>query len=154
MTRTRAVVSTVRRYLHLAVGTLLTFVAVYFLYQEVDVREVWAILWQANGWFIGFAVISMGIQTVSKTIRWQVLLGKARHSVTFSQVLSVLLIGQMLNTFIPMRVGDLARVHLLGIQGPGRSHTLGTIVLEKSVDMLCYALLFFCSPFWCRFRFG
>ena len=57
-------------------------------------------------------------------------------------MLSVLLIGQTLNTILPVRIGELSRAYILGGLGPGKLFILGTIVLEKTLDMLCYVLLF------------
>jgi uncharacterized protein (TIRG00374 family) len=54
----------------------------------------------------------------------------------------VLLVGQLLNTIFPARLGDLARAYVLGGMGPGRTYVLGSIVLEKMLDSLAYITLF------------
>jgi uncharacterized protein (TIRG00374 family) len=47
----------------------------------------------------------------------------------------ILLIGQMGNSFLPMRLGDVGRAVLLGPQATGGSTAvLGTIVVEKALD--------------------
>jgi hypothetical protein len=48
----------------------------------------------------------------------------------------------MLNLLLPVRAGDISRAVMVGGMGPGRVYTFGTVVLEKVIDMLCYALLF------------
>jgi len=50
----------------------------------------------------------------------------------------------MLNTLLPARLGEVQRAYTIGGLGPGRTYTLGTVALEKILDLLAYAGLFLC----------
>ena len=67
---------------------------------------------------------------------------KPENECLYSQLLKALLVGQMLNTIYPMRIGDFSRAYVIGGIGPGRVFTMGTILLEKLLDMFSYSLLF------------
>ncbi len=125
-------------------GTLLSALALGFLAREVDLREAARALRQAHAGFVLAAVGGTTLHMVAKGERWKVLLGERGASLPRREVMRVLLIGQMLNTFIPIRAGDVARVYLIGGLGPGRAFTLGSLVVEKGADLLSYAALFFC----------
>ncbi|MBA3533501.1 MAG: flippase-like domain-containing protein [Ardenticatenales bacterium] len=135
-------------YLRLGVGTALTLLTLYILVREVDLQVVGRLLVQAERGAVLVALLTVLVNVLGKAARWRVLLGPAGKQIPFGQTLSVLLIGQMLNTLLPIRVGDLTRAHLIGSRGPGRSFTMGTIILEKASDLLCYALLFLLLLLW------
>jgi uncharacterized protein (TIRG00374 family) len=133
---------------------LLAAIALYLILRDLDYQGVWATLLQANVGLVLLALASIATNVVGKTIRWKVLMGQAGEQVPLSRALSGLLIGQMVNTLLPMRAGDVTRAYVVGGLGPGRTFTLGTIVLEKVIDMLCYTALFFCSCSACQSRTG
>lgn len=134
--------------LRLAVGLLLTGLTLFFLLQEIEWPAVRATLLAADPGWVGLTLVAIFLNVLGKAARWKLLLGPAGRSVPFRSAFGAILIGQMLNTLLPMRVGDLTRAHLVGQQGPGRSFTLGTIVLEKAADLLCYLFLFLLLPLW------
>jgi uncharacterized protein (TIRG00374 family) len=73
--------------------------------------------------------------TAAKAARWQLLLRPCCKQIGGMHVLRVLLIGQMGNSFLPARLGDLARAALLGPQAAGGFlAVLGTILVEKTLD--------------------
>lgn len=78
----------------------------------------------------------MLVTTYAKSARWAALAGLGQRAGW--SLLPALVIGQLLNTLIPARVGDLARVVVGdGATGLGKAFLLGTVVLEKLVDGLC-----------------
>jgi glycosyltransferase 2 family protein len=133
---------------------LLAALALYLILRDLDYQAVWTTLIQADVGLVLLALASIATNVAGKTIRWKVLMGRAGQQVALSRALSGLLIGQMVNTLLPMRAGDVTRAYVVGGLGPGRAFTLGTIVLEKVIDMLCYTALFFCSCSACPSRPG
>jgi glycosyltransferase 2 family protein len=131
------------RVVRVGAGTLLGGVFFYLALRHADYREVGATLARAKVWYVGLALVSVAINTVAKAARWKTLIGSAGQALPFSRVLGMHLVGQMLNKFLPARVGDLTRAYVVGGMGPGRTFALGTVVLEKLLDMLAYVLLFF-----------
>ncbi|MGH2544947.1 MAG: lysylphosphatidylglycerol synthase domain-containing protein, partial [Ardenticatenaceae bacterium] len=133
---------TLLAHVHLVLSTVLTALALYLIMREGAYRDMAALIQQADVWWVILALISVGVNTVSKALRWQVLLGDGRLLIPFPRTFAALLIGQMLNTLVPVRIGDVARAFLVGSLGAGRAFILGTVALEKVIDLLCYSLLF------------
>jgi hypothetical protein len=121
----------------------LTGIVLYFSLRDVDLRVVWGTLGRTDLGYLTLALISMAVNTWGKAARWQVFLGEPGRRVGFRHLLVSLLVGQTLNWFLPGRLGDLGRVYLVGTSGIGRSYALATVVLEKILDLLLYAILFF-----------
>jgi hypothetical protein len=130
------------RYLRLLLGVVISLVCIYLASQGVDYGSVWATLAETNGWWLGLAVLSVIVNTCGKAIRWKVLMGETGQRVHFLQALRLILIAQMLNNVIPIRVGDLSRAYLAGELGVSKSFVLGTVALEKVLDMVLYVALF------------
>ena len=124
-------------------GIGISLFALFLAGKDVNIHEVWGILKEAVPGYVILAVGSVLISNLSKILRWRVLLGSANRKVGLLQLAAALMIGQLVNLFLPGRVGELSRVLLIGRGvGQGRTFILGTIVLEKWVDVLAYALLF------------
>ena len=123
-------------------GLIIGGLSLYLAVRDVDLLRVGVILSGVGLGFVGLALLSVAINTWSKAARWGVLLGEAGRHISTIQLTTSLLVGQMLNLLLPVRVGDISRAVMVGGMGPGRVYTLGTVVLEKVIDMLCFALLF------------
>jgi uncharacterized protein (TIRG00374 family) len=84
---------------------------------------------------LGLSLGTVLLTTGAKAARWGVLLRNLGAEVRGWRILRVLLIGQMGNSFLPARAGDVGRIVLLGPQTPGGSAAvLGTIIVEKALD--------------------
>lgn len=130
----------------MVVGVGLSGLFLYLALRNVDFRGVLATLTSANLFFVAVTLGCVAINTIAKGIRWQILLGgemQQKPPIPLSTALSLHLVGQMLNKFLPARAGDVFRAYVVGGMGPGRAFALGTVVLEKLLDMLSYLLLFF-----------
>ena len=72
---------------------------------------------------------------VVRAARWRVLLAPIRI-VPLPATLSYLLIGYLANDVLPARLGELVRTHYMGDrQGLSRATVLGTVVVERVVDI-------------------
>jgi glycosyltransferase 2 family protein len=124
-------------------GIVLSGVFLYLALRNVDFRGVWETLSGANFLFVGLTLVNVAINTIAKGVRWQTLLGVGGRAIPLRTILSLHLVGQMLNKVVPARAGDFTRAYVVGGMGPGRVFALGTVVLEKLLDMISYLLLFF-----------
>ena len=129
------------RALRIGVGLTLSGAFLYLAARDVDFAEAWQTILEARAAWVALALISVAANTLGKAIRWKALLGPTGKALPLGRLLAALLAGQMLNNLSPVRVGDLSRVVQVGGMGPGRSHTLGTVAIEKLLDLLAYALL-------------
>jgi len=110
-------------------------------FRGVSLSQIVTALSQANPAGVVLAVGAVLATTAAKAARWQALVGARGQHLPLSRYFAVLIIGQTLNAILPGRTGELARAYLLGEPGVGRTYTLGTIVVEKSVDGLMLLLL-------------
>lgn len=124
--------------LGIGLSALFLFVAV----RNVALRDVQIALGQANIVYIFLALVVGLINMLGKALRWKILLGESGKRIPFVRVLASLVVGQMLNMLLPARAGDLSRAYVIGRMGPGSLFVVGTIVLEKLLDMIMYATLF------------
>lgn len=76
-----------------------------------------------------------------KALRWQWLYGSAVPSRPWSTHFAILIISQMLNLVIPIRLGEVARLGLMRQEERPVGVTFGTIVVEKALDMLALGLI-------------
>ena len=129
-------------YFRLSVGLLVSALTLYLALRNVTFSEVWAAISQADFRFIVLAFLCVVVTNLAKTYRWRVLLGEAGKRVPLLELLKALLVGQMLNTLYPLRIGDISRAYVIGGIGPGRFFTMGTVLLEKLLDMFSYSILF------------
>lgn len=126
----------------LILGVVISGLALALSLSNISLTHIQVTFSQVNLWLLMLALASVALNTAGKTWRWQVLLGSEHAHIGFWQLLHALLIGQMLNTILPSRVGDVSRAYMVGAAGPGWAYTLGTVVIEKFIDLVCYALLF------------
>lgn len=130
------------RWLRVVVGILISGLAIYLALKNVDLPQIWDSIKKIRLVYVLFGLLSVSINNLSKSIRWKVLAGQPGKDITQAKYFALFLVGQMLNTIFPGRIGDLGRAYVLGGLGPGRTYILGTIVIEKVIDSLSYTMLF------------
>ncbi len=132
------------------VGIFVSGMVLVYLFRNIDLRETWAVLRKTQLGFVGIGLLSVGVSNICKVLRWKVLLGTTGREIGFASLLGAVLSGQLLNALIPGRVGDFARAFMVGEEG-GRLFILGTIALEKLIEMLAFAILFLSLLFFVPF---
>lgn len=90
---------------------------------------------------VTIAVASVILVAAAKALRWQWLYGSAGLDRPWSTHFSILMIAQMLNLVIPIRLGEVARLGLMRQEGRPVGVTFGTIVVEKGLDLLAVGLI-------------
>ena len=97
-----------KRRLQLAVGLLISAVAVWFSMRDVDPSAVWQALRGAN--YLGFvaAVASTVIGFWIRALRWRSLIAAPRR-LSLEGLFSATMIGFMANNVLPLRLGEFVR---------------------------------------------
>ena len=119
-----------------AAGVAVSIVALWLVLRSVDLQETADVLrtadWRWIAALVGFLCIDLAI----RTLRWQRLLAPIA-AVPYRHTLGYLLAGYLANNILPARIGELVRSHYAGDrEGISRSTTLGTIVVERVVDLV------------------
>ena len=124
-------------------GTALSILLLALAFRGIDFPELWDTLARVN---YGLVLVAVGIiiaTAMAKTARWQLLFYPRHRQRRYGKLLAILFIGQMVNIVIPARLGELARAYLVGeIEGESKALALGTIAIEKAVDLLMVLFLF------------
>jgi uncharacterized protein (TIRG00374 family) len=118
------------------IGVAISLVALWLVLRSVDLQQTAEVLRTADWRWIavlgGFLCVDLGV----RALRWQRLLAPIAR-VPYLHTLSYLLVGYLANNVLPARLGELVRSHYAGDrEGISRSTTLGTIVVERVVDLV------------------
>jgi uncharacterized protein (TIRG00374 family) len=118
------------------IGVAISIVALWLVLRSVDLAATAEALrsadWRWIAVLLGFLFVDLGI----RAWRWQRLLVPIAP-VPYLHTLAYLLVGYLFNNVLPARLGELVRSHYAGDrEGISRSTTLGTIVVERVIDLV------------------
>lgn len=123
-----------RGWLPILLGALVSGGAILLLFSQVDLEEFFDHLRNADQTYILGMILLYPVAIVVRAIRWQVLL---REPMSFWRAMHIQNIGFMLNTLLPLRLGEVARVLLMSRepkQGAGAG--LSALTLERLLDVI------------------
>ena len=127
--------------LRILVGLGISALIIGVLLWEIDPGRVAAVLAQSRWQLLPLALVPFGVDLTLRTIRWHVLLAREPRP-GYRMTFAYLVIGYLANNILPARLGELVRAHLLGTrEGVGRSRALGSIAMERGLDVVAAALL-------------
>ncbi len=116
--------------------------------RQVDLERAWDILKQVRGEWVIAALISVVLNHLLKTWRWQYIAASPDFRLSFRNAFASLMVGQWLNALLPLRIGDIARAYLVAEDNRVRVNALGTIGVEKYLDLaMLFSLLALCLRF-------
>ena len=126
-----------------------------WLLGRIDLLRAGRLLREANaGWLLlaGVFTISMPFCT---TFRWLGVLRAQDQAarLPFRKALRAVMTANVLNSFMPSKAGDLAKAVYLRKQG-GLSYGVGTVLLERMVDLCVLGMLGLLGWIWSGARWG
>lgn len=132
----------------ITLGILTGIILLYLATRDADINGILSVLDNVDPSPIVLGVIILCFNLFLKTYRWYILLN---YSVPKTKVFAALSIGYLVNNLLPARLGELARVYLVGRrEKAGLINTLGTIIVERVLDtaslLLFFAGLIFTLP--------
>jgi glycosyltransferase 2 family protein len=117
----------------------------WYVVSQITLAAVWQAITLANPVYIALALMVFLATLMAKAWRWQLQFMPRTERPSFSASFWAMMLGQFVNTAVSfMRLGELARVYALYEQtGISKLKSLGTLVVEKSLDliMLCLTLV-------------
>ncbi len=120
---------------------VLAGVFLYVAFRGKDINELWHSLVDVHwSWFILLFSGSAASHLI-RAWRWKYLLAPIKNDVSLRNAFSVTMIGYLINNVVP-RLGEFVRPFALKkLEGISKSATMGTIVLERLLDLVSFALV-------------
>jgi len=132
------------------IGIIFSLIFLILALRGVDLKMTATTLRGTNILILCAAACCFVFSTAAKAFRWRILL-VSRRTPSFMRAFLILSIGLMVNAFLPARLGEFARAYLMGeAEADSKIYVLGTIVLEKVVDLLFLLLSLFMLLLWMR----
>ena len=124
------------------VTAVLIGAGLFYIWQRVDMREMWHILSQADPVYITLTLLILLLTLGVKAWRWQILLTSGDKRPSLSPLFWALMLGQYVNLLVPvLRLGEIARIFAINSQtAVSKSRALGTLVVEKFMDLALLGL--------------
>lgn len=137
-------------WLRLVLSLALSGLGLWFVTRDASLTEMWAAFRRADVGYVLLGLAVIAVTMVAKAWRWRLLYRPRREAPPFSHLFWALSLGQLVNTAVPFfRLGEVARVYDLSQQTQSsKAQGLGTLVVEKVLDLMMLALtLFLLVPF-------
>jgi glycosyltransferase 2 family protein len=132
-------------WLRLILALALSLLGLWYVTRNVSAADLRLALGSARPAYIGLALLVFIATTIAKTWRWQQLYRPQAELPPFRPLFWAVNLGQLVNMAVPfLRLGELARVYYLGHHtGESKVKALGTLVVEKALELISLALLLF-----------
>ncbi len=118
------------------IGISLTAILLIAFLLTVDVVKMFDSLVEANYLFILPAIAMYLVSLLFRTLRWKMLLTHMQY-ISMSRLYPVVVVGDMANNILPMRLGEFVRSYYLRErEGVSVSAALATVFVERVIDAL------------------
>jgi len=128
-------------------GTLLSVLFSWLAVRQVPLDQVAASFADIRYGFLALALAPVLISPLARAIRWRLLYHPRQDGLRLPSMAVILLISQMLNIVLPARGGEVARIVFMARTADrSPAYTLGTIVVEKWLDIVVLLVLVLLVP--------
>lgn len=126
------------------VGLAVAALFVWLVAHRLDWAEVRGVLAAAAPWPLLVGLVALALDLTARIARWWLMLRVADPGLRFARCARPFLGSLALNNTVPLRAGDVLRV--VGFRqalGAPRAYVLGTLVVERILDLLVLLALLF-----------
>ncbi|MFA6455686.1 MAG: lysylphosphatidylglycerol synthase transmembrane domain-containing protein [Bacteroidota bacterium] len=119
----------------------LTVLFLYLAFQGKNVGDLWNSLIDVHwSWFV-ILFVGSALSHLIRAWRWKYLLYPIKKDISIRNTFSVTMIGYLVNNIVP-RLGEFVRPFAMKkLEGVSKSAVMGTIVLERVLDLVTFALV-------------
>ena len=137
------------KWLKLSLGFILSFLGLYFAFQNIDLNDLLKSFESINYFWIFVAIILLILYTYVRSLRWRLLLFSLKL-VTIKDLFASNMVGYFGNSILPFKMGEILRGYAISRNNDLKTSTvLGSIVLERVCDLGgLLILLFFVTLFY------
>jgi uncharacterized protein (TIRG00374 family) len=138
----QAAVDKIWPWLNIVLTLVLAGFGGWFLTRKVGLAAIWAAFTAAKPEFIILSLMFVLAIIVIKAWRWALLLRSDGYQPSVKPLFWATMLGHYVNLLVPLlRLGEIARIYALHRQtGTSNMKALGTLVVEKALDMIMILL--------------
>lgn len=130
----------IKRSLKYLLSVLLAVIFLYIAFKGVDLQQVFQVVSHASIFWIVILIISMLISHFIRALRWRIILSSVKKDTSLKNLFGSIMIGYGVSCVVP-RLGEITRAVTIGKwEGLSRSSMLGTVILERIIDVLFLGL--------------
>lgn len=133
-----------KHFFKILLGFALSTILIYLTFRNVNFSEIYSIAKESAYWLLIPAALLYACTYILRSIRYYFMIypiKKTKHVLTN---FPYTMMGFFMNNIIPLRLGELIRAKITGERlHISRSSILGSIVLERLVDVIVFVLFFF-----------
>lgn len=141
------------KWFKLLLGFLLSFLGLYFAFQNIDLNDLVKSFESINYFWIFVATILLILYTYLRSFRWRLLLFSLKP-VSIKDLFASNMVGYFGNSILPFKMGEILRGYAISSNNNLKTSTvLGSIVLERVCDLggllilLLFVALFYSFPY-------
>ena len=124
----------------LCLGLLVSVVAIGIVFMRVDAGDVADAFRTARYDWLMLSVAASFLTVAIRSERWRLLCRPA--PLTFSRAFGILSVGAALTSLLPLRLGDLARIYLVGeMERRSKAWALATVIFERMLDIVALLVI-------------
>ena len=131
------------QWINIVLAISLTVVGLWFIGSKVSLADIIQAFALAQWRYLFLGLVIMMATVWIKNWRWQLLLATPETGMPrFAPLFWAMMLGQYVNLIIPfLRLGEIARIYALNQQtNISSARTIGTLVVEKTLDLIFFAL--------------
>jgi uncharacterized protein (TIRG00374 family) len=125
------------------------------LFLNIDIQAVATGIAEANKWLLLAALGVFYLGFPLRGMRWAIILRGTGVRITVKDSTEILFLSWLVNCLVPAKLGDVYRAYLVKLNAPTTSftRTLGTVFIERILDLFAIATMGLAAGFW-SFRSG
>jgi uncharacterized protein (TIRG00374 family) len=125
----------------------LSILFLYLAFRNASLEELLGALRGVNYWWLVLMFLLLLVSHAVRSFRWRFLLNPIKPDIGFRNLFSAVMVGYMMNNVLP-RAGELVRPYAIGkLENIRAGAALGTIVVERLMDILVFLGLIALIPF-------
>jgi len=125
---------------------LLTAGLLVLFFRNIDFPRVWELVRHIHPAYLLLFALGLLLQQLLRGYRWAILLRPRKASIRIATLVNFTLIGFLINTLLPGRIGEPARGILVARkEGIKSAHGLASVVIERLIDAVVVVCLFLIS---------
>ena len=130
-----------RKHLGTIIKLGITGVALFLVFQNVDLTEIWQQIKTADPFWVLFAFILVNGSLVVRAYRWQILLLGLNAKVHFSRLVELYFVANFFNSVLPSGLtGDVIRAVEVAHDVP-KNIAAGTVIVDRATGLMTLFML-------------